>query len=134
MPRKPQSRIRTPTAEELAAADAQYEREYLAWALRAINAQRLNLTCPSTRCWRNGCQNLKRCEPRHHASLERLTLELLTAQLEENSVCEQTRNGPGAGKRRKLLAKAKASGLLPLYGFGTDDLDAEAQQAGIADR
>ena len=89
------------------------ERKYLAWARHLIDDKDWNWHCRSRRCRRNGCQNVWKCEPQQRPRLHHIRFMLAIADLEENSLEKEVREGPDAAARRALLANARKRRWLP---------------------
>jgi hypothetical protein len=112
LPKAKQNSVSPPTPEEIAAARFKDAQDYLAWAQRVISAG-WNRDCRSRRCRRNGCQDVRRCEPQQRPRLHQVLAMLTLAALEENSLRKEVRDDPTAAQRRAQLADARARGWLP---------------------
>jgi hypothetical protein len=102
-----------PSAAEIAEARAKDERERLDWCRRAIAVMRLNRQCRSRRCRRNGCQDVRRCEPQRRAMLDHIRGTLMMADLRENSILPESDGPVAIAERKALLAHARKHGMLP---------------------
>lgn len=102
--------IPAPTAAEIAAARGQDEQEYLAWARRLIDDAGWNWHCRSRRCHRNGCQDVRRCEPQQRPKLHHVMATLSLAELQMNSLRKEVRDSPQAAEHRQLLKEARKRG------------------------
>src|SRR4051794_19648342 len=104
---KQQNSVATPSPAEIEMARLKETQDYFAWAQRVISAG-WNWECRSRRCRRNGCQNVRWCEPQQRPRLRQLLATLTLAELEENTPCKEAgEDAAAAAQRRALLAHAK---------------------------